>query len=213
MKAAALFALASLAVLGVITSLRALSNHRQMLLQKTAELTASLQDRWALDIFDERVRDMSQKTDSGTAGEIPLATSSADAPGAAELLQVAAASDLWKEGSQLLGEADFVEFLSRCQRAESVLAGSRVKIWSDSRDRKGFKGAMAEQVRDVYGLSKLVKPSWGDDTWILDVGGNLGITAIHLHIRAPKSKLLTLEPSPWNYILLRLNLLQQPDAF
>ena len=54
MKAAALFALASLAVLGVITSLRALSNDRQMLLQKTAELTASLQDRWALDIFDER---------------------------------------------------------------------------------------------------------------------------------------------------------------
>ncbi|CAE7207149.1 unnamed protein product [Symbiodinium microadriaticum] len=181
---------------------------------------------------------MSQKTDSGTAGEIPLATSSTDAgrPGAAELLQdwppkacahpegavlffcerparkVAAASDLWKEGSQLLGEADFVEFLSRCQRAESVLAGSRVKIWSDSRDRKGFKGAMAEQVRDVYGLSKLVKPSWGDDTWILDVGGNLGITAIHLHIRAPKSKLLTLEPSPWNYILLRLNLLQNLEA-
>ena len=62
----------------------------------------------------------------------------------------------------------------------------------------------------MYGLSKLVKPSWGEDTWILDVGGNLGITAIHLHLRAKKSKLLTLEPSPWNYILLRLNLLQQP---
>ena len=43
MKAAAMFALALLAVLGVITSLRALSNDRQMLLQKTEELTASLQ--------------------------------------------------------------------------------------------------------------------------------------------------------------------------
>ncbi|CAE6921205.1 sdnD [Symbiodinium sp. CCMP2592] len=250
-----MFALALLAILGVITSLRALSNDRQMLLQKTEELTASLQDLKeeirqqsasgtpisSLERLDGRDTSLTQKmTDSGTAGEIPVATSSAAAaerPGVAEAVvqdwppkacthpegavlffcerparKVAAAFDLWKEGSQLLGQADFVEFLSRCQRAESVLAGSRVKIWSDSRDRKGFKGAMAEQVRDVYGLSKLVKPSWGDDTWILDVGGNLGITAIHLHIRAPKCKLLTLEPSPWNYILLRLNLLQNLEA-
>ena len=82
------------------------------------------------------------------------------------------------------------------------------ELWLVSKDLKGFKGAFAEQSRDVYDLATLVNSSWGPEKWILDIGGNLGITAVHLHLRAPKASLLTLEPSPWNYVLLRLNLLQ-----
>lgn len=120
--------------------------------------------------------------------------------------------EFWREGSKLLGEGELISFLSRCKSERGKLAGAHVWIWSDTRDVHGFKGAMSEQVKDVYGLANLASKAWGPETWVLDVGGNLGITAIHLHLRAPNASLLTLEPSPWNYLLLRLNLLQNVRA-
>mmetsp|Transcript_3809 Transcript_3809/g.12619 ORF Transcript_3809/g.12619 Transcript_3809/m.12619 type:complete len:336 (-) Transcript_3809:485-1492(-) len=113
----------------------------------------------------------------------------------------------WEDGSRLLGEEGLVAFLRSCTALEGKIAGKRVKIWGHSEDKIGHKGAFDEQVKDKYGLAKLCQGLRPDD-WIADFGGNLGITAIHLKLRCPRCKLVTLEPSPWNYVVLRLNLLQ-----
>lgn len=118
----------------------------------------------------------------------------------------------WDDAVELLGEGDLVVFLRECVMLSGTVAGRSVKIWGHSLDKIGHRGALTEQQKDGYNLEQKCKGLKSGD-WIVDFGGNLGITAIHLKFRCPGCRVLTVEPSPWNYILLRLNLLQNLDGW
>lgn len=114
---------------------------------------------------------------------------------------------LWAEGIRLLGEQGLVEFLGRCVSLRSTFASHAVTIWGDGLDAIGHRGAVKEQANDVYNLKKCCF-GLGNNAWIADFGSNLGATAVHMRILAPRSRIVAVEPSPWNYILLRLNFVQ-----
>eukprot|EP00747_Dinoflagellata_sp_TGD_P188241 gnl/TRDRNA2_/TRDRNA2_46932_c1_seq1.p1 gnl/TRDRNA2_/TRDRNA2_46932_c1~~gnl/TRDRNA2_/TRDRNA2_46932_c1_seq1.p1 ORF type:complete len:326 (+),score=16.75 gnl/TRDRNA2_/TRDRNA2_46932_c1_seq1:128-979(+) len=63
---------------------------------------------------------------------------------------------------------------------------------------------------DVYELTSLRKnlTHLTHNDWLLDVGGNIGVATLHMRLLSPNANIITLEPSPWNFWLLRLNLLQ-----
>lgn len=113
----------------------------------------------------------------------------------------------WEDAVKLLGETDLVKYLHESVPLTGEVGGTTVKIWGHSQDKLGHKGSLAEQERDGYDLATKTQGLRPGD-WIADFGGNLGVTAIHYKVRCPGCKVLTVEPSPSNYVMLRLNLLE-----
>jgi hypothetical protein len=113
--------------------------------------------------------------------------------------------EIWVEGMLLLGEKALLDFLQHWKLTRAILGGRDVSVWHDRRDSKAA-AMLSEQVHDTYNLK--VRLHDAVDKWILDFGGNAGFTAISEAFLAPGAHVLTLEPSPWTYILLRANLAQ-----
>lgn len=113
--------------------------------------------------------------------------------------------DLWALGHQLVGEKSLTRLARRSRSTTVVLAGRDAAIWFDAIDTSAER-AIWEQGNDTYGLhDRLLGVGHGE--WLLDFGGHIGLTALMMRFLAPAASILTLEPSPWNYILLQLNLL------
>lgn len=114
--------------------------------------------------------------------------------------------ELWSDSVSLFGEVALIGFVKRWKLIRGTLADRRVSLWHDSLDTKA-SAMLQEQQRDEYNLKKRLN-SDDRDVWILDFGGNLGFTAIAMALRVPHARVVTLEPSPWNWVLLRANLIQ-----
>jgi len=113
---------------------------------------------------------------------------------------------LWKSGIRHLGHRALVRLLERSRLLKARLVGRRISVWSDSRDLSAVL-ALREQMQDVYRLrERLATLAPGD--WVVDVGGHLGFFALHTWLLRPELNIITVEPSPWNHFLLRLNLLE-----
>lgn len=113
---------------------------------------------------------------------------------------------LWALGHQLLGEASLARLAGRSRSMAVSLAGRDATIWFDAIDTSAER-AVWEQQDDTYRLEERLRGVGAED-WLLDFGGHIGTTALLMRFLAPAANVLTLEPSPWNYILLQLNLLQ-----
>mmetsp|Transcript_117946 Transcript_117946/g.333609 ORF Transcript_117946/g.333609 Transcript_117946/m.333609 type:complete len:376 (+) Transcript_117946:89-1216(+) len=111
---------------------------------------------------------------------------------------------LWTLGVRLLGEGALVEFVERVVPKKVSLAGHFMTFWHDRLDTSANVSAV-----DVlgYDLQRHCRGLSAKD-WVVDVGGHLGLASLLARRLSPAVSLLILEPSPWNYFLLRLNLMQ-----
>lgn len=112
---------------------------------------------------------------------------------------------LWEEGVRMLGERGVIELANRSRPLEAKLSNRRVTVWHDSLDRS-VRSVLNDFEDDGYRLWRYCTNLTSRD-WVLDIGGYLGLVAMYARIQAPVVNILTIEPSPWNYFLLRFNLL------
>jgi len=113
--------------------------------------------------------------------------------------------EIWADGMLMLGEKALVDYVQHWGQHPTKLGGKQLSVWYDRRDLKA-SAMLHEQAVDNYGLKKLLSDA--GDKWILDFGGNAGFTAICEANLAPDAHVLTMEPSPWTYLILRANLAQ-----
>mmetsp|Transcript_73335 Transcript_73335/g.203485 ORF Transcript_73335/g.203485 Transcript_73335/m.203485 type:complete len:386 (-) Transcript_73335:57-1214(-) len=119
---------------------------------------------------------------------------------------------LWQIGKELLGERSLVT-LARRSRAFYVTFGgehlskslpAQFLVWHDGLDAT-VQAVVQEMSDDVYRLHRFSNLTASD--WVFDLGGHMGLVPVLMRLHAPEVNIITVEPSPWNYVLLRLNLL------
>eukprot|EP00929_Paragymnodinium_shiwhaense_P049755 TRINITY_DN25087_c0_g1_i1.p1 TRINITY_DN25087_c0_g1~~TRINITY_DN25087_c0_g1_i1.p1 ORF type:complete len:386 (-),score=65.95 TRINITY_DN25087_c0_g1_i1:291-1448(-) len=113
---------------------------------------------------------------------------------------------LWGLGRRLLGEEQLTVFAARLKRVNARLAGRATSFWVDSADQQA-EATFHEDFRGRWNFRYYCKNLNSTD-WLIDVGGHFGETAIDAQLRAPRAHILTIEPSPWNFWLTRLNILE-----
>lgn len=111
----------------------------------------------------------------------------------------------------MLGHRPFERLAARSRALSSSILGREVLLWHDGLDTS-FNASFLDQQEDSYKLRSRLDGIHGND-WFLDIGGNLGFVAMHARMIMPEwVRILVVEPSPWNYVLLRLNLLENGAA-
>eukprot|EP00927_Polykrikos_kofoidii_P069281 TRINITY_DN64682_c0_g1_i1.p1 TRINITY_DN64682_c0_g1~~TRINITY_DN64682_c0_g1_i1.p1 ORF type:complete len:391 (+),score=24.08 TRINITY_DN64682_c0_g1_i1:46-1218(+) len=112
---------------------------------------------------------------------------------------------LWSLGVILFGAERLVDLIRHSSRSQTHLRGQRLLFWHDMRDSSAAS-TLHEQQDDCYDLHKRCR-NLTDDDWIVDVGSYLGIAALNMLRCTGRGKILVIEPSPWSYFWMRLNLL------
>jgi len=111
---------------------------------------------------------------------------------------------LWNLGLKTFGtEEQLISVLRKTRLAHETLAGAPFLIFSSVDDKFTMPLVLPEQQRDVY---RLKDNPLRDQESILDVGGHLGLAAIHESRANPGHKVVTLEPSPYNFFYLSWNI-------
>lgn len=143
----------------------------------------------------------------------PPAVCSSDRAKAFGALQVLCSPEyqaLWELGHQLIGESALTRFASRLRAYTADLRdenNSTITIWYDSIDKRASSWSLQLFISDHYQLWRRLRDHNSPDDWLVDVGGHNGLTALAMRLFAPKANVVTLEPSPWNFLLLQMNLL------
>mmetsp|Transcript_108168 Transcript_108168/g.304683 ORF Transcript_108168/g.304683 Transcript_108168/m.304683 type:complete len:493 (-) Transcript_108168:102-1580(-) len=116
------------------------------------------------------------------------------------------ASKLWVDGLRLFGERAFVKFMMECRPTPAKLLGRKVELWAHREDVGAVKGALMYHAMHDASLREYCQ-ALNEEDWVVDVGGHLGIFALATRTLSPECNIVVVEPSPWHYVLLRLNLI------
>lgn len=111
-------------------------------------------------------------------------------------------------GIRLLGERGLWRVANASTTTSFQLASSQLTVWHHLSD-SSVPATIAEQQADVYGLRRVCRNISSSD-WLVDVGANIGVAALHMLLRTSRTgpSLIAVEPSPQNYFFLLVNLFE-----
>lgn len=117
---------------------------------------------------------------------------------------------LWAVGIELLKEHHLVALLQRSRRAilHNPVLRRDIVFWHDSYDTAALTTVKDVFELDSYNVLDHLRRNFTRGDWVIDLGGHLGSFTLLASLAAPAARVLVVEPSPWNYMLLCFNLLQ-----